>query len=440
MTKELENQLIKRLQERIRPEKIEKYINTGLLTFQEKNDALVVSIDNGPGFYLYDENSINIEKITQICEQLDYALVQHPIYIKPFQKSQIEKFSTGAQKNKHVFNMKDNLNFIVYENFRNGDDYCIGIAHQNDARPAFMSSLTICTVPSLEQGKSYLENHFFTQDVELVNKVDSLSKTIQVKGDHEEIKALLQDNVYHLIADCLVKTSNGGMHIDEIKEFDFKFYGSNITIGVKHGQNGNSRSCVNVSGRTLENIFPVETAKKLNTLIDNYYDEIKTKNSSPLWAIENQYNKIKSIEIEWSEIGNLDAKSFNSLDELQDALKNAYAYSRKVPKLGGGYDKTKIKIVLENKNTDTITITPRIDISYTSTDFNPFTMDIKSYLSKQCGYNSLVKKEAEAGLHVIINLEGANKIDEIAVDKNQQAISSFLNDNTINNTQSPKLS
>jgi hypothetical protein len=102
---------------------------------------------------------------------------------------------------------------------------------------------------------------------------------IEVVGDTQEIKGILNSHKEALITEVITRRENRVHNIDEISGFDFKECSySDFSLNVK---NGYSSSMVTSSGNKeksygyLANIIGENDANKIETIINDLKSEIK---------------------------------------------------------------------------------------------------------------------------------------------------------------------
>lgn len=289
----------------------------------------------------------------------------------------------------------------VYDNFvvgledksdsKNSSELAGFEARVNETRKAFLLGYNISIL------RRYIEAHSFLQDksARQVHDLDAAQKMLKAYhavDTKEAIDADADDGMIfkslYLTFDGATLTSNLGdlakkwLISANTKAFFEHYFIEELQEGL-HMVDGEEiflcdaeNDLVTFSNRkTFMFLFDV-----LKSMLAEDYRVYKQNKLSISDHSRTLFRFIESIEFLGGDMTSSTRVPFASLAELNSFYKNAYRFS--AIQEDGLYDKSRIKIVLRNDMGLKIVLTPYVNISTDSKDFNPNKEDIASYLSR----------------------------------------------------------
>ena len=224
-----------------------------------------------------------------------------------------------------------------------------------------------------------------------------------IEGNNDEVVAILKPHVPALLA-ALRARQPFWENVDSIKVEVLGYF----DLSISAIDAGSSTGIAFVEGANytmVAKIIGAEDAAKIKAIIDDLKASAADRKASGYWK-ERPFNKIEKVVLRWSENSMDSDREFADLDDLQDWFRTTYR-SDEVRPAGTTYSKNSIRVTLSNIDGDTFNIEPRLDVSASEHDFNPYRETVAEYL-RRIGYDGETPRKAgKEEMYVDIPLSAA---------------------------------
>lgn len=229
-----------------------------------------------------------------------------------------------------------------------------------------------------------------------------------VDGNNAEVVAILKSHVPALLVALKVRHPLSG-GADEISVNVLEY--SDLSINAnKAGVSSNIAYANGDNYAMVADIIGAEDAAKIKAIIDEIKSKASELKASGYWK-DRPFNKIEKIVLRWSEGSRDTDRELADLNALQGWFLTTYG-GMKIDASGSGHSKNSVRITLSNADGETFNIEPRIDVSESPDDFNPYRETVAAYL-RRIGYDGETpRKSGVHEMYVDIPLSSGARVPE----------------------------
>lgn len=215
-----------------------------------------------------------------------------------------------------------------------------------------------------------------------------------IEGNNDEVVAILANHIPALLAALSARHPLS----DRAEKIEVDVLGySDLSIKAISQEGRASANIAFANGdnyKMVADIIGPADAEQIKAIINALKANAADRNASGYWK-SRPFNKVEKVVLRWSE-GSMDAnREFADLDALQDWFRTTYRTDEIRP-AGATYSKNSILVTLSNIDGEMFNIEPRLDVSDSAHDFNPYRETVAQYL-RRLGYDGETPRKA--GVH-----------------------------------------